>query len=345
MIQPTPTQNSEPKTQNLVLGIDAGNTKTIALIAHSSGQVLGWGRGGQANIYVSKTDALAAIDKAVLEALSMAGVPADLLRSSVLSATGADWPEDFVLLRAELEKHAWGERIQVVNDAVGALRAGSPDFTGVMVVCGTSAGIAARNSSGPFAEKRVWHSSYWQEPEGAEQLGQKTLRAVYRAELGIDPPTTLTQRVLEHFAASSVEAVLHAQTRRNAAPNFGQQTGRLARALLDEAALGDCTALKIVQEHASSLGDYALAAARRVGLEHTFPLVTAGGVMRHRSKLLQHHLLERVRRDFPDVGLLESRFEPVVGAVLLALDALGPVSSEVYSALEGSLPPAALFET
>jgi len=339
-MQPSPIQNSAKKTQNLVLGIDAGNTKTIALIAHSSGQVLGWGRGGQANIYVSKTGALAAIDKAVLEAVSMAGVSADLLRSSVLSATGADWPEDFVLLRAELEKHAWGERIQVVNDAVGALRAGSPDFSGVMVVCGTSAGTAARNSSGA-----VWHSSYWQESEGAEQLGQKTLRAVYRAELGIDPPTTLTHRVLTHFAASSVEAVLHAQTHRNAGLNIGLQTGRLARALLDEAALGDPTALKIVGEHASSLGDYALAAARRVGLEHTFPLVTAGGVMRHHSKLLQHHLLERVRRDFPDVSLVESRFEPVVGAVLLALDALGPVSSEVYSVLEGSLPPAALFET
>ena len=340
MIQPSPIQNSAKKTQNLVLGIDAGNTKTIALIAHSSGQILGWGRGGQANIYVSKAAALAAIDKAVLEAISMAGVSADLLCSSVLSATGADWPEDFVLLKAELEKHAWGERVQVVNDAVGALRAGSSDGNGVMVVCGTSAGIAARNLSGT-----LWHSSYWQEPEGAEQLGQKTLRAVYRAELGIDPPTTLTRRVLKHFAAPHVEAVLHAQTRRNAGPNIGLQTGRLARALLDEAALGDPTALKIVQEHASSLGDYALAAARQVGLEHAFPLVTAGGVMRHHSKLLQHHMLERVRQDFPDVHWVESRLEPVVGAVLLALDELGPVTNEVYSVLESSLPPAALIET
>ncbi len=324
---------SAPLPNGLVLGIDAGNTKTVALVADTAGRVLGWGRAGRGNIYVSKRDALAAIDKAALAALSGAGARPDQLAASVLSATGADWPEDVQLLEEELARRAWGERRLAVNDAVGALRAASPDGSGVMVVCGTSAGIAARAPGG-----RAWHTGYWQEPEGAEQLGQLTLRAVYRAALGIDSPTSLTARVLAHYHLEGVESLLHAFTRRDRRPPG--RPGRLARLLLDEAQLGDATAARLVQEHGEALGDYALASARRAGLTGAFALYTAGGVMRHPAGLLQEALLSRVRRDVPGATLTGSQHEPVVGAVLLALDALG---------LEGpalaSLPSEALYRT
>ena len=194
----------------------------------------------------------------------------------------------------------------------------------------------------------MWHSSYWQESEGADQLGEKTLRAVYRAELGIDPPTSLTGRVLAHYAASSVESVLHARTRRG---GRARPAGTLARALLDEAALGDPTAARIVLKHAHSLGDYALTAARKVALEGCYPLMVAGGVTRHSSKLLQGHLLERVLQGAPEVTLLESAFEPVVGAVRLALSALysrerSPLDwAAVHAEITASLPHFSLFET
>src|SRR5947199_47 len=82
--------------------------------------------------------------------------------------------------------------ILVQNEAVGVLHAGSSDNTGVSVVCGTGAVTGARAPDG-----RTWHSSMWQDQvQGGAQLGQKTLNAVYRAELGIELPTTLTQRVL-----------------------------------------------------------------------------------------------------------------------------------------------------
>ena len=318
---------------NLVLGIDAGNTKTVALVADASGRVLGWGRAGRGNIYVSKRDALAAIDKAALAALAAAGARPDGLASAVLSATGADWPEDVQLLTAELARRGWGKARAVVNDAVGALRAASLDGTGVMVVCGTSAGIAARAPGG-----QAWHTGYWQEPEGAEQLGQLTLRAVYRAALGIDLPTRLTARVLAHYHLPDVETLLHALTRRDRRP---PRLGRLARTLLDEAQLGDATAARLVREHGAALGDYALACARRAGLSGAFDLYTAGGVMRHPSKLLQASLLARVRRDLPGVTWRESEHEPAVGALLLALDALGAAPP----LLAATLPGAALYHT
>ena len=167
----------------------------------------------------------------------------------------------------------------------------------------------------------MWHSSYWQEPEGAEQLAQQTLRAVYRAELGIDAPTSLTARVLAHFECSSAEAPLHALTGRG--HSASPQLGRLARVLLDEAATGDPMSVKLVEHHGAALGDYALAAARKVQLSGPYLLVTSGGVMRHPSPLLRRALMRRVREVHPQVRWQASHHEPVFGALLLALEHAG----------------------
>src|SRR5439155_14175818 len=153
-----------------------------------------------------------------------------------------------------------------------------PDGTGVAVVCGTGAAIGARAPDG-----RAWHSGFWVEAGGSHDLARKTLRAVYRAELGIDPPTTLTARVLALFAQPCVENVLHLLTARGGEPL--DRTAHLARAVLDEAHNGDPAARRVVQDQGVMLGDYALAAARRVHLAHAlFPLVLAGGVFRHPSR-------------------------------------------------------------
>lgn len=58
----------------LVLGIDAGNTKTIALIADTSGTVRGYGRAGSSNIYVRPEEALQSLENAVETARTSAGL-------------------------------------------------------------------------------------------------------------------------------------------------------------------------------------------------------------------------------------------------------------------------------
>ena len=325
-----------------VLGVDAGNTKTIALLAQLDGRIVGGGRGGCGDIVGagSPEAALAAVDAAVAGALRGSTLALADLAATCFSMAGADWPEDFALIRLELERRGLGRNLSLYNDALGALRAGSPDGFGVAVACGTGTATGARAPDG-----RMWHSSYWQEPQGAGDLAHKMLRAVYRAELGIDPPTRLTTRVLEYFQLASVEEVLHLMTARERAPE--PPLGRLARALLDEAAQGDPAAAGIVAEHGAALGNYALVAARKVGLDGTaFTLVLAGGVLRHPSRVLSAAVVQRVRAAAPGVQPVHSRFEPVAGAVLLALETAGVlIDPPLLDRLAASLPPAALFET
>jgi N-acetylglucosamine kinase-like BadF-type ATPase len=138
--------------------------------------------------------------------------------------------------------------------------------------------------------------------------------------------------------------VLHAFTARGVTP---PNVGRLARLLLDEADRGDRTARRIAVEHGQALGDYALVAARQVGiLDVPFTLVLAGGVLRHSTRLLAETLTERVRAAAPDVHVVDSRFEPVVGALFLALELAGvPIDMSLLARLTPTLPAAVFFAT
>ena len=340
-----------------VLGVDGGNTKTIAIVARTDGTILGAGRGGCGDIYAaippedevgateygmgSPEAALAAVDAAVAAALDAAGVTAADLLAGAFSMAGADWPEDYAFLRSAMTRRAYGRSVAVVNDAIGALRAGSLDGTGVVVALGTGVATGARAPDG-----RTWHASFWQEANGAHELGRRMLRAVVRAELGLEPPTSLTRRVLDHFGQANVEEVLHLLTARGRTPRQAG-TGSLARILIDEAAAGDAVALRIVREQGAVLGDYATVAARRLDLLGTpFPLVLTGGVFRHPAPDLADALVARVRASSPAVTPIRGGFEPALGAVVMALEAAGiAVDAGVRARLAATAPPLALFAT
>ena len=221
------------------------------------------------------------------------------------------------------------------------LYAGSPDATGVSIVCGTGAATGARSRDG-----RVWHSSFWQdEAQGSTHLGQKALFAIYRAELGIGPPTSLTGRILEYFGVPSVEEVLHLyHNRLRPAP---VSVDHLTPLLLDEAHAGDLVAQRVVRQHGAALGDFAIVAARRVGIENlSYPLVLAGGVFRHPTTLLEEAIVEQVAVVSPEVRPVRSPQEPIVGVLLEALLVAGVAIDEgLQSHLLASIPASELIGT
>jgi len=333
-----------------VLAVDGGNTKTVALVANTDGIILSAARGGCTDIYNTPPDeehhdtvsaALHHIEETVTKALYDAGISADELACSVFNMAGADWPEDITLLHNAMQARSFGHIIHVQNDALGVLYAATSDGIGVSVVCGTGACTGARAPDG-----RVWHSSTWQnQVGGGGHLGQKTLNAIYRAELGIEPPTSLTQRVLDFFQLNTVEEVLHLFTSRAIRPL--KQVRYLAPILLDEAQAGDAVALTIVREHGRALGQYAQAAARRVGLEGTsFPLILAGGVFRHPSQLLPATIIDWVRTSSPSIRPIRCHLEPVAGVLLQALATLGkPINNIVRAHVASTLPPPSFFMT
>jgi N-acetylglucosamine kinase-like BadF-type ATPase len=333
-----------------VLGVDGGNTKTIAIVAALDGTILGTGRGGCGDIYNASIDdtnlpnsaaAIANIEYAIETALQAAQVKAVDLVTAVFNMAGADWPEDFALLETAMKVRGYGHSLTVQNDAMGVLHAGVADNIGVSVICGTGAATGARGPDGS-----IWHSSMWQDQiQGSLAMSRTAFDAVIRSELGIEPPTTLKQRFLDYFGLESVEEMLHLFTGR--VQRQAKRLDGLTRFLLDEAEAGDVIARQIVQEHGRALGNYAVVAARFVGLERTpFSLVLAGGVLRHPSKLLANTIIERVQLTSPEARPIHCRFEPIIGVLFSALEAAGmTINEELLKRLVPSLPSPELFAT
>jgi N-acetylglucosamine kinase-like BadF-type ATPase len=296
-----------------VLGVDGGNTKTLAAVADGSGRTYGQGRAGPGDIYNAATPeaALAAIATAVGEALAGAGIAADELDAAVFSLAGADWPEDFALLEAALPERL-GLRVAplVVNDALGALRGGSPDWTGIAVVSGTYNAIGARHPDG-----RVFHLGFWPDAAGGRELGRDALRAVYHAELDMGPATVLTERALALYGAGDALGLLYEFTRRGGLAE--REKDRLAPVVLDAADDGDAVAQAIVAGRGRVLGRQARACAARLDLplEGT-RVVLAGGVFGHPSD----RLAAATMAELPGAIAVRHPAPPIDGALLLALD-------------------------
>ncbi|MBJ7334630.1 MAG: ATPase, partial [Thermoleophilia bacterium] len=117
-----------------VLGADGGNTKTVALVARLDGAIIGWGRAGSSDVHdtAGADGAVGELTAAVHAACELAGCNPAAATSSVFGLAGADWPEDFALLREALGGVLGGD-VHVLNDAVNAIRCGTPDGVGVVV--------------------------------------------------------------------------------------------------------------------------------------------------------------------------------------------------------------------
>jgi N-acetylglucosamine kinase-like BadF-type ATPase len=321
-----------------LLGVDGGNTKTIAVIARPDGTIVGSGRAGCSDIYgaPSDEDALGQIASAVHEAAVEAGIETDAVDWGGFSLAGADWPEDYVFLEGELLRRGLSRRTAIVNDALGPLWAAGTAATGVSVVCGTGLAIGARNARGA-----LWHGSFWLESIGAGTLGSRALRAAMRDDLGIGPQTELRVRIPAAMGATSIEDALHRATARGRESEFPR--GHLAPVLLDAAEAGDAVAREIVAEAGRSIAEFALVAACTVGLTGSYDIVLSGGVFRHTSRLLPHAIVETVQATHPAAHPLFPPFEPAVGALIMAFEHAGITADDaVVDRLIATAAPRAL---
>jgi N-acetylglucosamine kinase-like BadF-type ATPase len=299
---------------DIVLGVDGGNTKTVAVAARTDGAVIGLGRAGCADIHGAESPeaALGEIVAAVDDALRAVPGGGPTVVGAGFSLAGADWPEDFELLRRRLGQRFPSSALVVVNDAIGILRCGSQTWTGVAVAVGTWAAVGSRNATGD-----VFHRGWWPDSMGGEPIAEAALSAVYRADLGLGPPTSLTARVCEAFGVDTPDELLYVLNRLGEPP--GRLGPRLTPITLDEADGGDAVARRIVLDQAGLMGAAARLSADRVGLGGADGLlVLGGGVLRHPARLLERAITDAAGAS----RVVRTSFEPAVGALALAFDLL-----------------------
>jgi N-acetylglucosamine kinase-like BadF-type ATPase len=309
-------------TRPAVLAIDAGNSKTDAVLVSHDGRLLHAARGGG---FRPQTEglpaALSTLDGIVAALLPEHGdEPGPAVDHVSAYLAGADLPEEEVALQEALADRGWGVTTYVGNDTFALLRAGSTAGWGVAVVCGSGincAGIGPDGRTVRFpALGRL--TGDW---GGGNFLGEEALWWAVRAEDGRGPRTALATAVAAHFGLPTSGDVAMAMF-----------TGRIDEGRLDELApvlfaqanLGDEVAASVVSRQAEEIAALGLAALRRLDLlDAPTEVVLGGGVLARRDPSLLNQIERRYAAAAPHAALRMFTAAPVLGAALLGLDRLG----------------------
>lgn len=295
-----------------VIGIDAGGTKTVGLLADEDGSVRSKARGGGANLLVHGELAVEKVIFQVIEDLEAAAPVAGLC----LGIAGVDRPGEKELILAMLRRLGLRQPVRVVNDAAVALVAGAPEGFGIVVVAGTGSIAYGRSPDGKTARSGGW--GYLLGDEGsAFWLGHAALRLGIRAADGRGQTTTLYERIcrkLELSSASGLVSWFYDQ-------NLSRHRVAELASLVEEAARdGDEASEDLLDHGAKHLARAARAVAGQITFPSDYPLVLSGGVFRACPSLYPR--LE-ARLELPAARVIRLDVEPARGAVTLALELIG----------------------
>lgn len=307
------------QTDQLVLGIDGGGSKTVAWLAMRSAEreppVVGRGTSGPSNPQATGFDlALESLDGAVDAAFGEAGVKPEPVAAAVLGLAGSARKQNRDVLRRWADDRRLAQRFRVVTDALPVLVAGSPEGRGVALISGTGSFAFGQSPDGRSARAGGWGylfgdegSAYW--------IALAALRAVMMAADGRGPATQLVPAVLKRLDLREPKELVSAVM-----PQAGDRAAiaALADLVTELADQGDPPAQQILDDAASELAAMVAAVARKLGFSGgTFPLALAGGVLRGaksiRDRLLRHLASFGLRPD-----PVATVTDPVLGAVRLA---------------------------
>jgi N-acetylglucosamine kinase len=296
-----------------VIGIDAGGSKTVCLLADDQGTIISRGQGSGANL---QSMGELQVEKVVHEVMEQAIGERDVVPSIIcIGIAGVDRPDDRAIVRGIMRRIGFKARIVIVNDALIALEAGAPGEPGIVIISGTGSIAYGRNAAGEAARSGGWGYALGDEGSGY-WIGRAALRAVLRAADHRGPATVLTAMLLEHFGVPQPQALLHQVYQQNLKPAAISTLAACVQRAIGE---DDEAALAILRGAANELEGAALSVARRLELlEEPFAFILSGGVFRAVPSL-HEELARRFQASAPLSATKLIDREPAEGALRFAL--------------------------
>ena len=301
-----------------VLGVDGGQSSTIAVVADEDGNLLGVGAGGPANhlnepggpdrFRRSMTDAITG-------AIGGAGLVGQPMAAACFGLTGGA-----AMVPEVLASIVPVGKLRIESDVVTALAAATICRPGVIIIGGTGANAFGVNERGEQAQAGGWGFMMGDEGSGYD-IAIRGLRAAVQASDGRAPATVLQTAIPAHFGVKDLRAELHPLI-------YSGQLGRpriasIARVVSAAANAGDGPSLAIMAEAAGELAKDVLAVLSKLGaLDSDVPVAPIGGVFKSGAPVLVP-FAEAIHRRAPRVRVQVPEFPQIIGAVLLAYQDIG----------------------
>ena len=304
-------------SDDLILGVDGGGTKTVAWIAPAddSQNVLGRGVSGPSNWQVVGEEAAKDhLRRAIEASRADSGLPRRQFAAACIGLAGADREADQKMIRQWAVQQRLTDRLLVVNDALPVLYAATGSGCGVALISGTGSFALGRREDG--ATVRVGGWGYLLGDEGsAYAIALDGLRAAAKSADGRGPATNLLESLLAALGRKRPEDLIPATYD---AAMTRSRIAALCPLVFKSQQSGDSVADQIIANAANCLAQMVAAVAAR--LQYTpdsFPLALAGGVLLHHREL-RNRLQSALRNLRVSADPVVAIPEPVRGALVMS---------------------------
>ena len=189
------------------LGVDAGGTKTHALIANEAGEAVGFGMAGPGNWESVGYDGLT---KNLLEitsqAFEMAKIDSSQIAGAGMGLAGYDWPSQRQAHLEAIQPLRLSCPLEIVNDTTLGILAGAEDGWGVSVVSGTGCNCRGWSRDHQREGRVVGGGSHWSgEAAGGYDILARAMRAVTFEWVKRGPATALTPVLIKLTGAKDLD--------------------------------------------------------------------------------------------------------------------------------------------
>ncbi len=298
------------------LGVDVGSSKTHALIADENGQALGFGTAGAGNWQTVGYDGLkAALHLAVDAACATADIQKDEIAGAGFGVAGYDFPStDRQPHLDTLATLGLVCPVDVVNDGINGLLAGTRNGIGVSLAAGSGVNCCGRGANGEQG-RIVGNGSDFGEFGGGSEIVWKGLHQVNYAWIKRIPPTALTQIYLDAVGASDVLDLMEglSNERYHLYPAIAVKT-------FDAAKNGDVAAQEVVRWASEELAWLAISVTRQIGMQDAEVEIVLSGSIFKAGEILTKPMQAQILEHVPQAQFTHLSAPPVVGATLLGME-------------------------
>ncbi len=300
------------------LGIDVGSSKTHALIADETGCCLGFGKAWGGNHQGVGYNGLANVLKdSFAEASQAAGVDKDQIAGAGFGVAGYDFPSDHDEHLQSIATLELSCPVEVVNDGVNGLLAGTSHYVGVNVTAGSSVNCRGRGRDGREG-RIVGNGISFGEFGGGNEIVWKGLQMVNYAWIKRIPPTALTQIYLEAVDAKDEMDLMEGLSNQNY-----HLFPFVAVKVIEAAQAGDEAARQVLHWAGEELGWLAISVARQIGMEHDEVEVVQSGSIFECGALIAEPMRAIILEHMPKAKLVRLDGPPVVGLLILGMQMAG----------------------
>ena len=310
------------------LGLDAGGTKTHAMIANGTGHVLGFAREGPGNWqsvgFDNQRDVFKSITRQVLD---NAGLRSDQVAGAGFGIGGYDWPSQSQAHLDGVQSLGLSCPFEIANDSVIGLLAGASQGWGAALVAGTGNNCRGRDKNG--REGRITgEGELFGEFGGGIEMVHKAIQEISHEWSRRGPATSLSTAFMKITGSNGLFDLLE-----------GIDLGRYepkaswVLSIFQSADEGDSVARDIIEWSARELGESACAVIRQLNIENNeFDVVLTGSIFES-GDIYIDPLRETIHKLAPQAKLVKLETPPVVGAVILGMQKAGLGTAPIHKNL------------